>query len=106
MMSGFGIVGTGVIAALHAAAIRTLPGARLEPVTDVVAGAAGPSPPPAAARLEPDLDALLARPDVDVVCVCVLERPARRDRHPRRSAPGSTWRWRSRSMSPWPRPTG
>ena len=28
-MSGFGIVGTGVIAAMHAAAIATLPGARL-----------------------------------------------------------------------------
>ena len=69
-MSGFGIVGTGVIAALHAAAIKTLPGARLSAVTDIVPGAAGTF----AARgcaAEPDLDALLARPDVDVVCVCV-----------------------------------
>jgi UDP-N-acetyl-2-amino-2-deoxyglucuronate dehydrogenase len=70
-MSGFGIVGTGVIAALHAAAIRTLPGARLAAVTDVVAGAAGAFAAARGCAAEPDLDALLARPDVDVVCVCV-----------------------------------
>jgi len=74
-MSGFGIVGTGVIAAMHAAAIATLPGARLAAVTDVAPGAAAAfaaaraRPDPCAA--EPSLDALLARPDVDVVCVCV-----------------------------------
>jgi UDP-N-acetyl-2-amino-2-deoxyglucuronate dehydrogenase len=74
-MSGFGIVGTGVIAAMHAAAIATLPGARLAAVTDVAAEAAAAfaaaraQPDPCAA--EPSLDALLARPDVDVVCVCV-----------------------------------
>ncbi len=74
-MSGFGIVGTGVIAAMHAAAIATLPGARLVAVTDVAAEAAAAfaaaraQPDPCAA--EPSLDALLARPDVDVVCVCV-----------------------------------
>ena len=39
-MSGFGIVGTGVIAAMHAATIATLPGARLTAVTDVAADAA------------------------------------------------------------------
>jgi UDP-N-acetyl-2-amino-2-deoxyglucuronate dehydrogenase len=68
---GFGIVGTGVIAALHAGAIASLPGARLVAVTDVAPGAASSF---AAARgcvAEPGLDALLARPDVDVVCVCV-----------------------------------
>lgn len=70
-MTGFGIVGTGVIAALHAAAIRTLPGARLAAVTDVVAGAAGAFAAARGGAAEPDLDALLARPDVDVVCVCV-----------------------------------
>ena len=70
-MSGFGIVGTGVIAALHAAAIRTLPGARLAAVTDIVAGAAGAFAAARGCAAEPDLDALLARPDVDVVCVCV-----------------------------------
>jgi UDP-N-acetyl-2-amino-2-deoxyglucuronate dehydrogenase len=68
---GFGIVGTGVIAAMHAAAIVTLPRARLVAVTDVAGGAAAAF---AAARdcaAEPGLDQLLARPDVDVVCVCV-----------------------------------
>ena len=70
-MTGFGIVGTGVIAALHAAAIRTLPGARLTAVTDVAAGAAGTFAAARGCAAEPDLDALLARPDVDVVCVCV-----------------------------------
>ena len=68
---GFGIVGTGVIAALHAAAIKTLPGARLAAVTDVVPGAAGTFAAARGCAAEPDLDALLARPDVDVVCVCV-----------------------------------
>jgi len=70
-MTGFGIVGTGVIAALHAAAIRTLPGARLAAVTDVAAGAAGAFAAARGCAAEPDLDALLARPDIDVVCVCV-----------------------------------
>jgi predicted dehydrogenase len=70
-MTGFGIVGTGVIAALHAAAIKTLPGARLAAVTDVVPGAAGTFAAARGCAAEPDLDALLARPDVDVVCVCV-----------------------------------
>ena len=70
---GFGIVGTGVIAAIHADAIALLPiGARLVAVTDVAAdAAAGPSPPRTAARPSPISDALLARPDVEVVCVCV-----------------------------------
>src|SRR5689334_3401841 len=70
-MTGFGIVGTGVIAALHAAAIRTLPGARLAAVTDVATGAAGTFAAARGCAAEPDLDALLARPDVHVVCVCV-----------------------------------
>ncbi len=35
MTHGFGIVGTGVIAAIHADAIAMVPGARLAAVTDV-----------------------------------------------------------------------
>jgi len=70
-MSGFGIVGTGVIAAMHAAAIATLPGARLAAVTDVAGGAAAAFAAARGCAAEPSLDALLARPDVDVVCVCV-----------------------------------
>src|SRR6516165_2803408 len=73
---GFGIVGTGVIAAIHADAIAMLSktglaDARLAAVTDV---AHGPATAFAAARgcpAEPDLAALLARRDVEVVCVCV-----------------------------------
>lgn len=68
---GFGIVGAGVIAATHAQAIAELPGARLAAVTDT-----SPEPAKALARThgcaaEPDLRALLARDDVDVVAVCV-----------------------------------
>ncbi len=68
---GFGIVGTGVIATTHADAIGQVPGARLAAVTD--------ASPPAAQALataygcvaEPNLDAVLAREDVNVVTVCV-----------------------------------
>jgi UDP-N-acetyl-2-amino-2-deoxyglucuronate dehydrogenase len=68
---GFGIVGAGIIAAVHADAIALLPDARLVAVTDV---AAAPARDFAAARgcaAEPGLDDLLARRDIDVVCVCV-----------------------------------
>jgi UDP-N-acetyl-2-amino-2-deoxyglucuronate dehydrogenase len=68
---GFGIVGTGIIAAMHAEAIAALPGARLVAVTDLDAGAAAAFAANRGARAERDLDALLARGDVDVVCVCV-----------------------------------
>jgi UDP-N-acetyl-2-amino-2-deoxyglucuronate dehydrogenase len=68
---GFGIVGTGVIAAVHAEAIATLPGAALVAVTDVAPGAAAAFAAARGCAAEPDLDALLARPDVDVVSVCV-----------------------------------
>jgi predicted dehydrogenase len=68
---GFGIVGTGVIAAMHAAAIATLPGARLVAVTDVVGAVATAFAAARGCAAEPGLDQLLARPDVDVVCVCV-----------------------------------
>ena len=68
---GFGIVGTGVIAAMHAAAIATLPRARLAAVTDVADGSAAAFAAARGCAAEPGLDQLLARPDVDVVCVCV-----------------------------------
>ena len=68
---GFGIVGTGIIAAMHADAIAALPGARLAAVTDLDAGAAAAFATSRGATAERDLDALLARGDVDVVCVCV-----------------------------------
>jgi UDP-N-acetyl-2-amino-2-deoxyglucuronate dehydrogenase len=73
---GFGIVGTGVIASIHADAIALLsktglPDARLVAVTDVVADAAAAFAAAHGCPAEPDLGALLARPDVEVVCVCV-----------------------------------
>ena len=68
---GFGIVGTGVIAAMHAAAIATVPRARLAAVTDVAGGAAAAFAAARGCAAEPGLDQLLVRPDVDVVCVCV-----------------------------------
>jgi UDP-N-acetyl-2-amino-2-deoxyglucuronate dehydrogenase len=73
---GFGIVGTGVIASIHADAIALLPetglpDARLVAVTDVAAGAAEAFAAARGCPAEPDLDALLARRDVEVVCVCV-----------------------------------
>jgi predicted dehydrogenase len=67
---GFGIVGCGVIAPFHAKAIAELPGARLVAVTDAVTERARDVATDFGA--EPlDLDALLARSDIDVVCVCV-----------------------------------
>jgi UDP-N-acetyl-2-amino-2-deoxyglucuronate dehydrogenase len=73
---GFGIVGTGVIAAIHANAIATLSetgraDARLVAVTDVADGAATAFAAARGCSAESDLNALLARRDVEVVCVCV-----------------------------------
>jgi UDP-N-acetyl-2-amino-2-deoxyglucuronate dehydrogenase len=68
---GFGIVGTGVIAATHAAAIAAVPGARLVAVTDVVPERAIEFAESRGCTAEPSLDALLARDDIDVVSVCV-----------------------------------
>jgi len=68
---GFGIVGTGVIATIHADAIATLPDARLVAVTGRAAGTAQAFAAALGCPAEPDLAALLARRDVEVVCVCV-----------------------------------
>ncbi len=68
---GFAIVGCGVICPLHAQAIQSIPNAELRALVDVV---------PEQARLRAaefggtpygDLAEALARPDIDVVCVCV-----------------------------------
>ncbi len=69
--NGFGIVGAGVIGALHAEAIGLVPGARLAAVTDVVPESAKELAGRYGCDAEPDLAALLARPDVGVVSVCV-----------------------------------
>jgi UDP-N-acetyl-2-amino-2-deoxyglucuronate dehydrogenase len=68
---GFGIVGAGVISSTHAKAIAALPDAQLVAVTDEVPGSATAFAEKYGCRAEPDLDALLARADVDVVSVCV-----------------------------------
>jgi UDP-N-acetyl-2-amino-2-deoxyglucuronate dehydrogenase len=68
---GFGIVGAGVIARTHAEAIAALPDARLVAVTDVVPEHARALADRSGCAAEPDLDALLARDDLDVVSVCV-----------------------------------
>jgi UDP-N-acetyl-2-amino-2-deoxyglucuronate dehydrogenase len=68
---GFGIVGAGVISSTHAGAIASLPDARLVAVTDVESERAKSLAARHECAAEPDLDALLARDDVDVVSVCV-----------------------------------
>ena len=76
MTRGFGIVGTGVIAAIHADGIAMLSkdglaDARLVAVTDVAHDRATAFAAARSCLAEPDLAALLARRDVEVVCVCV-----------------------------------
>ena len=68
---GFGIVGAGVIATVHAEAIATLPDAAVVAVTDVVPERARDLAARCGCAAEPGLGALLARDDVDVVSVCV-----------------------------------
>lgn len=68
---GFGIVGCGVIGPRHAQVAGALPNARLVACTDVVPDRAKGLAESHGADFEPDLDALLARDDVDVVSVCV-----------------------------------
>jgi len=68
---GFGMVGAGVVAAMHADAIASLSDARLLAVTDVVPDRAQSFAARHGCAAEPGLDVLLAREDVDVVSVCV-----------------------------------
>jgi UDP-N-acetyl-2-amino-2-deoxyglucuronate dehydrogenase len=68
---GFGIVGCGVIAETYAAALTGLPGARLVAVTDVDGERAAKFAVAHAIADAGSLEELLARPDVEAVCVCV-----------------------------------
>jgi predicted dehydrogenase len=68
---GWGIAGCGVIAPTHAAAVAALPNAHLVAVTDVVPEKAMAFAAEHGVAWDADLDALLARPDIDVVSVCV-----------------------------------
>ena len=68
---GIGIVGAGVIGAVHAEAVGLVPGATLAAVTDVDPGRAKALAATWDCAAEPDLASLLTRDDVDVVSVCV-----------------------------------
>jgi predicted dehydrogenase len=66
---GFGLVGTGSIADFHAWAIGQVDGAVLRAVSSRDAAKAGAFAARHGTTAEPDLAALLARPDVAVICV-------------------------------------
>ncbi|HXM57489.1 MAG TPA: Gfo/Idh/MocA family oxidoreductase [Candidatus Dormibacteraeota bacterium] len=68
---GFGIIGAGVIAPFHARAVGELPNARLVAVADTVAEQAARRGEEFGVPHHADVDELLARPDVDVVSICV-----------------------------------
>jgi len=68
---GFGIVGAGVIASTHADAIASIPDATLIAISDVEPERTKSLAARHDCAAEPDLEALLARDDVDVVSVCV-----------------------------------
>lgn len=68
---GVGIVGCGVVAPTHAQAIATLPNAQLVAAYDVVTDKARSFASRFSLDVASSLDDLLARPEVDVVTVCV-----------------------------------
>lgn len=68
---GFGIVGCGVIAPYHARAIAELPEARLVAVADPKPDNAHQFATEFGAEAYTDVHELLARPDLDIICVCV-----------------------------------
>lgn len=68
---GFAIVGGGVIAPFHAQSIASIPNAELRAVVDVVPEAAQKRAEEFGGTPYTDLNEALARPDIDVVCVCV-----------------------------------
>jgi UDP-N-acetyl-2-amino-2-deoxyglucuronate dehydrogenase len=68
---GWGIVGCGNISSAHANAVAALPNAHLVSVTDIVPEKAKAFAEDHGVAWDADLDALLARADIDVVSVCV-----------------------------------
>ncbi len=68
---GVGIVGCGVIAPFHARSAAALPNAELRAVMDIVPEAAQKRAEEFGVEAYTDLDAMLAREDIDVICVCV-----------------------------------
>jgi UDP-N-acetyl-2-amino-2-deoxyglucuronate dehydrogenase len=67
---GFGIVGAGMVARYHATGIARTPGARLIAVCRADTARAEEAAAKFGAPCEASLEALLARPDVDAVCIC------------------------------------
>ena len=67
---GFGMIGTGMVAKYHAAAIAEASGARLSAVCRADASRAAEAAQEFGVPCETGLEALLDRPDVDAVCVC------------------------------------
>lgn len=66
----FGIVGTGMIAQTHAAAIAQTAGARLVAVSRADTGRADDAAARFGVPCESDYEALLARDDIDTICIC------------------------------------
>lgn len=71
-MTKFGIIGCGVIAHTHAAALKQIPGVSLYAVCDIIADKAEAfAAEQGAQRVYTSSNALLADPEVEIVCVCV-----------------------------------
>jgi len=66
---GFAIVGGGVIAPIHARAIQALPNAELRAIVDVVPEVAEHRAAEFGVEAYTELEPVLARPDIDVVCI-------------------------------------
>lgn len=67
---GFGIIGAGLIADIHARAVRAIPEARLEGIFDVSQVVAERFAGRYEIRSFPSMNDLLACPEIDVVCIC------------------------------------
>ena len=67
---GFGIVGAGMVARYHAAAIERTPGARLVAICREDAARASEAAAQFGVPCESNVAALLARPDVHAICIC------------------------------------
>ncbi len=69
---GFGIIGCGMIAEFHTRAINEIPGSQVVAAYDQVKASAEKIASMASGQCQlcDNLESLLARPDVDVVCIC------------------------------------
>lgn len=70
MATGFGIVGTGMIAQFHSKAIEAIPSAKLVACFDMVAERAEAFGKENGCQAYSNLDEMLANPDVNVVTIC------------------------------------